>query len=146
MTQGWVISSIWVSLKTIFKKWRCFICTRKMMLTGINKLCILLQISTAHVEAVEQEWREIARYNEERWWLDQTSYYSHLQSMNWCAGSYLTGSSHLCCQSDREMDDGPQLQRHEAPLGEQECHKFSLYVQMTLSNGARQSLWLCGSQ
>ena len=43
------------------------------MLTGINKLCILLQISIVPVEAVEQEWREIARYNEERWWLDQTS-------------------------------------------------------------------------
>ena len=100
-----------------------------------NKLCILLQISIAPVETVEQGWREIARYNEDRWWLDQISYCSHLQSINWCAGSYLAGSSHLCSQSGREMDDGPQLQRQATPLGEQKCHKFSLYVQMTLSNG-----------
>lgn len=47
-----------------------------------NKLCILLQISIAPVEAVDQGWREIARYNEDRWWLDQISYCSHLQSIN----------------------------------------------------------------
>lgn len=83
----------------ICKKWTCSICIRRMKFIGINKFCILPQISMTHVEAVEQEWREITRYSEEGWWLGQILYCGHARSINWCAGSYSTWGSCLCSQS-----------------------------------------------
>lgn len=59
-----------MQFKTISKKWERFIYITKIELIGINTFCILPPISIAQVEAGEQEWGEITRYSEERWWLD----------------------------------------------------------------------------